>query len=290
MQFSEATNQFHQWLQQRISEALKSLLETKHLYQSTTIVTADLISALGPKITTASAALFDGQAANITKRRWVPDDKAPNIEQLLVPARAKDDVVSFPVPDVKLFCLTCDRIEPYTAVSALDFSARGNSTPKRLPKETTQTFSLSLLCQSCKSVPEVFLVHRVGVRLTLSGRAPIEHVAVPKVIPKVVSSYYSGGIVAHQSGQTLAGLFLLRTLIEQWVRSSGAKGERADEALEAYVATLPQDFKDRFPTLRSTYSEISQALHSANATGELFKRSVDSIVEHFEARRLFKLA
>jgi adenylate kinase len=76
------------------------------------------------------------------------------------------------------------------------------------------TRALSYQCQSCKGVPEVFLVRREHLKRTNAGRAPIEHVEVPKDIPKHVSRFFRGAIVAHQSGQTLAGIFLLQTLIE----------------------------------------------------------------------------
>jgi hypothetical protein len=105
-----------------------------------------------------------------------------------------------------------------------------------------------------------------------------------------VRGFYSGAVVAHQSGQTLAGLFLLRTLIEQFARAStGSKAENADEVLDAYMGTLPGDFKDRFPSMRSLYGDLSVDLHAATGSAELFDRAKTEIAEHFETRRVFKL-
>jgi hypothetical protein len=59
----------------------------------------------------------------------------------------------------------------------------------------------------------------------LSGRAPIEHVLVPNVIPKNAAGFFKDALIAYQSGQTLAALFLLRTLIEQWLKLEGYEGE-----------------------------------------------------------------
>ena len=113
---------------------------------------------------------------------------------------------------------------------------------------------------------------------------------VPKFVPKTVSRFLGGAIVAHQSGQTLAGLFLLRTLIEQWARfASGSKKEWADHVLEDYMATLPGDFKTRFPSMRGLYGELSADIHIAKASAELFEKARLQIVEHFDARRMFKL-
>jgi hypothetical protein len=188
------------------------------------------------------------------------------------------------VPDVKLFCTDCDRIEAFNAVSAEDFSGRGQDrSPFTVGGQTVQVFVLSYQCQSCKSVPEVFLVRRHGLRLTNAGRAPIEHVTVPADISKVVKRFFSGAIVAHQSGQTLAGLFLLRTLIEQFARAATAsKATNADEVMEAYMATLPPDFKSRFSSMRDLYGELSEDLHSATGSPELFDSARNRITEHFE--------
>ena len=96
--------------------------------------------------------------------------------------------------------------------------------------------------------------------------------------------------MAHQSGQTLAGLFLLRTLIEQWVRENTKHTDlEVDNVLDAYMNSLPADFKDRFPSLRDVYSKLSGDLHRATGSIDLFDETLKSIVEHFEARRLFKL-
>lgn len=42
------------------------------------------------------------------------------------------------------------------------------------------------------------------------------HVEVPKDLPKAQKKYFSDAIDAHNSGQTLAGLFFLMTFIEQY--------------------------------------------------------------------------
>jgi len=195
------------------------------------------------------------------------------------------------MPHVKLFCSHCRRIEAFNSVSTEEFLRRAGHSGPKLNQETVQVFVAAFLCQSCKSVPEVFIVRRVGSKLTICGRAPIETVNVPKVIPKMLRQYYSNSIVAHQSGQTLAGNFLLRTLIEQWAQKhvTTACSRQADEILELYMENLPADFKNRFPSIRALYGDLSRDIHLARGDSELFERARMIITEHFEARRLFKL-
>jgi hypothetical protein len=193
---------------------------------------------------------------------------------------------------VKLFCDKCNRIEAFNPIAAQDFLThfRYGVVTNRIPDVKTQVFVLSYECQSCKSPPEVFLVRRFGLKLTLSGRAPIEHVEVPSDIPREVQKFYAGAIVAHQSGQTLAGLFLLRTLIEQWARLKISDQEtQADKVLEKYMATLPPDFRQRFASIKEIYGDISADIHMAIGSEELFDKKIKDITEHFEACKLFKL-
>jgi hypothetical protein len=152
-----------------------------------------------------------------------------------------------------------------------------------------QSFVLSFLCQGCKLIPEVFLVRRVGAKLTLCGRSPIEHVEIQKFLPASARHYLASAMVARQSGQTLAGLFLLRTFIEQWLRLAGATHQYADQVIDWYMSTLPEDFRQHYPSLRDIYGALSDAIHKADASAELFDKARTDIETHFDARRLRKL-
>ncbi len=223
---------------------------------------------------------------------WIAVD--PQDKQLKAAAQVQAHAFFYLTPpDVKLFCTTCNRVEAFNAVSAEDFSGRGLSDDNKghlVARQVVQIFAFSYLCQSCKEVPEVFLVRRQGSKLTNVGRSPIEHVDVPPDIPKHVMRFFGGAIVAHQSGQTLAGLFLLRTLLEQFARATtDSKATNADEVMEAYMATLPPDFRSRFPSMRDLYGELSVDLHTATGSAELFDSTRDRIAQHFEVRRIYRL-
>jgi len=243
-------------VEERLVPAMRTLLEQKHLYQSVT--SKPTTSVINPAI---------------------PGPKSSP------PAGIK-----LAIPDVKLFCAVCERVEAFNLEAAEDYLGRTDNGNRFEGSSIVQVFAASFLCQSCKRVPEVFLIRRTGWRLTLCGRAPMEVAGVPRVIPKAVRRFFGGAIVAHQSGQTLAGVFMLRTVIEQWARSCVQDPPaQADQLLEAYMTTLPPDFRDRFPSMRTLYGDLRVDIHGAVGSAELFERASGQIVEHFDARRLFKL-
>jgi len=271
-----------------IEFSVRTLLEAKHLYQSID-VDAEGAFLSTQKTTTLHQMLNVSQTENWP---WIVKD-AGSLDAAFSMFNTKNDsrIVAWNQPDVKLFCKKCNRIEPYNGVSAtnvlnrLDASKGGILDSGKL----IQVFCLTYLCQSCKAVPEVFLIRRSANRLTLSGRAPIEHVETPKSIPKEIITYFSGAKIAHHSGQTLAAIFLLRTLCEQWARKFSNSEDFADIALDRYMQSLPDDFKARFPSLRTVYSDLSVAIHSALASSEIFDSAAQRIEEHFDARKLYKL-
>jgi len=282
--YEEELNGLLRRLGEAIAGALKELLEGKHLYQSIAVDFERPLADLPRQ--SESRRQMDDELLALLNADWMARDRADRRPPLLG-ARG----VSFSTPDVKLFCTTCDRIEAFNSVSSEDLTERGHPTVSRDPSgAAVQAFAFSFQCQSCKGIPEVFLVRRQGGKLTQSGRAPIEHVEVPDVVPKSVQKWYSGAVVAHQSGQTLAGLFLLRTLIEQWARETTRQPNLpADRVLDTYMDLLPQDFKARFSSLRDLYGKLSDDMHRALGSVELFDEAIRGIVEHLEARRLFKL-
>src|SRR5262249_40937305 len=142
-------------------------------------------------------------------------------------------------------------------------------------------YEFSYLCQSCKSTPDAIMVRRQGEKLQLVGRAPMEHVEVPDVIPREITKYYSGAIIAFQSGQPLAANFMLRTTCEQWARKWADAADRADAALDKYMASLPDAFKQQFPSLKDIYSQLSADIHAATGSDAIFGAMTEKLVEHF---------
>ncbi|HEX7181590.1 MAG TPA: hypothetical protein VF756_07080 [Thermoanaerobaculia bacterium] len=290
MNYADAVADLTAIYEQRVADALRELLECKHLYQSVQVklgvITNFEAAAKAPKERAGNAldlaaGLQDGPWSIFGSQTGIVDYSVRG-----VPAGVKlAKRLQVRAPDLKLYCAApCKRLEPFHATDCTHVFSGEKSKPTR------QIFVLCYVCQSCKGEPTVFLVRREGLKLTLAGRSPIEHVNVPREIPRQVAKYYSGAVVAHQSGQTLAGNFLLRTLVEQWVRSFPPAAEmRAEEALDWYYRNLPEDFSQRFPSLRSIYEKLSSDIHAAGGDAKVFSDESARIVKHFDAWRVYEL-
>jgi hypothetical protein len=299
-----------------ISDALRDLLENKHLYQSVSVSRHSLDQYKNERIieavkraetSLALGGMSSSEAMNRTARdcdasiheileaEWLPPLQGTFVvSQQVTPLLG----VNFTLPTIHTFCPECEERWPFNPNPQLSFSTLFSQSMFFLRDKKCQVFVLTYQCQSCKGEPLVFEVRREQTKLTLCGRSIIESLPVPKSLPKPVAKFYADAHIAHNAGQTLAGLFLLRTFIEQFwrqlaergaIKVSNKKSQRhADELGTAYSASLPADFKVRFPSLTKIYEQISDCLHSGKADGELFVKSASEIEEHFEARRLYK--
>lgn len=277
----------------------KELVETKHLYQNLRIEARlkEGIDLYVAKMSNASSDLHfvtEKVAERVQEILSQPWELRPSINKNPFENTIYSDLVTS-----KLFCRVCGRIEAFHALSTWDTISRVEWPLPHAERErpwqhppVIQNFVIVLQCQSCKGKPEVFLVRREDFKLTISGRSPIEFVMLPDMIPKETGEYYSGAALAYDSGQTLAALFLLRTFIEQYVRrKTGMKQDREiDQVFEAYMTTLPDDFKGRFPSLPALYESLSAALHAADASEDIFVKCRDDVDHHFEARKAFRLS
>ena len=285
---SEALRGFIEQAGQVIDEGLADLIENRHLYQMVSLSERieQLAEEFKARVYVDARELVSERFEAILAGAWFLRSEEVNIfpspsNQGPRPAR-----LTIGASTVKTFCSDCDRSEAYNleeSVSVLKGGVRENGRGRPV-----QVICFVYACQSCKGVPEVFLVRREGLRLRLDGRSPIEQVTVPSVIPKDSRKYYSDAVLAEQSGQTLAGLFYLRVLVEQYACGLH-EGHQVDQALELYSESLPADFKERFPSLKNLYSVLSQATHTADGDPKVFARVQRELDEHFDARRLFKL-
>jgi hypothetical protein len=260
-----------------IQDALRLILQSKHLYQSVTI---DIEKETQNLVKLAQGSDSEQKIRSLTRQllssHWRVNEGPASFQLIVL------------FPDVKLYCSRCSRVEAFNRISAMEIPSH-----KDQPSVPIQVFVVSYLCQSCKVFPEMFLFRREREKITLCGRAPIEHVEVPKNIPKPVAQFWRRAVVAYQSGEVLAANFLLRTLIEQWCKRDVGESnpkEKADVIIEKYVANLPEDFKNRFPSLRPQYTILSDDIHSATGSADVFERARDEILRHFDARSLFELS
>lgn len=280
----------------------KDLIENRHLYQSIIIKFPSFEEAYE---NVARIPNITGKKSDSLKECQYIYESAPDFGWQIHSPRATDYSaiggyggppvrrvveIEFTPSTIKIFCPICDRIEPHNFYHGVDFSRSLKDTTNEL-FANSQIFLLAYECQSCKNPPITFVVRREKMKLTLSGRIPMEQVVVKKIIPKGQKRFFSDAIIAYNSGQILAGKFLLRTFIEQYIRefTEDNTSQNIDNLFEKYAKSLPQDFKDRFPSLADVYAKLSNDIHKADSTPELFNECQLSIEEHFEAKKLFKL-
>jgi len=119
----------------------------------------------------------------------------------------------------------------------------------------------------------------------------MEEIELPSFLPKHESSLYRDALIASNSGKVLAGLFYLRTFIEQFARRVTGMTGRAtgEEILDAYYKDLPPQHRDYMPSLREWYEKLSEAIHEAREDETLFASAKPNIERHFEIRKVFSI-
>jgi hypothetical protein len=273
-----------------IENGLQELVNTKHLYQSVTLNFEPCIREQAAKqIAWRTAAAVPG-----TPRIPIPLQSDEEIvESLLEGLDAKDWSYGsvlfkefdgfFTLPPIRLLCSVCGAVEPFNL-----WDEESQRQAISLGKPGQQVFWFPVQCQRCKDSVVVLLIRRIGRKIKLVGRSEFEVVKAPSYIPKAQATFYSRAVVAFNSGEGLAGLFLLRTLIEQHMRAvTGSDELRGDSLCDEYSNTLPEKLKGIIPSLKTAYGKISDALHRAISPEGLFESQQEQIELHFENLSLF---
>jgi hypothetical protein len=317
-------------LKAEVESKLKLLLETKHLYQSVKIDTSALtnfLEDLKNSVMTSTELLTLEEIHEISCVNWgSPDDPTQylpilerdfkevadifqsdfwafytedDLEKSRALSKSSATKTFFALPTICVPCIHCDAIKPphnagnkdmWRASTTFDPISCDVSTNGNIKK--CQTFIIPFVCQACKKEPLVFLVRREGLKVTLVGRNHFESPQVAKTVPKEEAKFFGEAIVAFNTGSTLAGLFLLRTTIEQYMRRVIGTKEKltGDELADQYAKLLSGDFpKSRFPSLRTVYDELSACLHAAVANDDQFIKSRADIEKHFSLLEHFPL-
>lgn len=281
-----------------VESAMVELLETKHLYQPTKVETArisGLISSLKSHIETVHEYPKKVEKIMVDMLRELEqlDNWSFEVETHSLMGGLTERITGVETPRfflrrVRIYCKKCRAIEPFKSghKGFAKLFIQGDRLGEGFPG---QIFALPFQCQNCEGEPVWFIVRREGLKLTLVGRSQFEQVVVPKYIPEGIDTFYSEALIAYQSKRTLAALFYLRTLIEQFIRITLSITERlrGDELCERYSATLEEDFKSRFGTLKKEYDDLSGCLHAAKEDDDVFKECLQRIELHFDGRQIF---
>jgi hypothetical protein len=280
----------------RASDELASLLETKHLYQRVRIPYEDAIA----KVRKSLRSSYDEQQYDRLAKDVIQGRFALTQRSLYTIDRSRSELPNqaILVRNVKLFCTICNSAEAYSPIWFRDasneiLSTRASNPLLELPLEGWfQLFVLLYQCQICKSDPVSFIVRRENWHLVLEGRSPMEEVEIPKEIPRAESYLYKDSVIAMQSGKYLAAILYLRVFIEQFGRrQTGINGRETGETiLDAYAKQIPEGQRGQMPSLKEQYEKLSEAIHLAKDDKEQYEKSRVAVDEHFELRRLFKLS
>jgi hypothetical protein len=230
-------------LSARAGEQLKSLLETKHLYQKVSINAGEEVERIFAEVVGGHREVFRNEAGKRLRENLVL-----STTQLYIASRDGGVAASLAlqVDNVKVFCAQCDRREAFSPIHYYDVAnelvkrhSHGGSSP--LPPPGFQLFVLIYLCQGCKKTFQGFIVRRQNWDLILEGRSPMEQVEVPAFIPRRERRLFRDAMIAIHGGKPLAALFYLRAFTEQFARRvTGLTGKVTGEAImTAYNETLP---------------------------------------------------
>jgi hypothetical protein len=281
-------------LSEAAGSALKQLLEEKHLYQKVSIPADSIIKQV--RDTTLDARLIFDEAVEpmLSSFRFT---LSSGLMRMVDRDGTQETWPTLIVGNIKVFCSKCESREAFCPIWYCDLANELTKPARRdgpilesLPSGF-QLFFLAYQCQICHSVPEGFMVRRRGWDLFYEGRSPIEIIGVPSFLPKEEREFFRDAVVAQNTGNTLAGLFYLRTFIEQFARrKTAAKGRlTGDEIFDEYNKTIPEKQRDQMPSLREWYDKLSEALHEATSDDALFEQAKNEIERHFDFRRLFKI-
>lgn len=291
--------QVHTGPENAVTQAFKKLLNEKHLYQCVKL-DLDWFEPLIHEYFVQDVRPPGSSQSRVTKEQlrehaidalqvlWIPqEDVTPGPPPLPM---YRIEEIPFGLPTIHVFCQKCASLWPFNPFGVTESNYVSDG-------KFVQWFCLAYRCQSCKGTPIKFLVRREGIKLWLVGRDPIEIAPTPKELPEGISKFFGDALIAHNAGQTLAGIFLLRVFVEQFWRSLPeiksqtlpVGRQTGDELGAAYNQTLPPDFKARFPSLPAIYSKLSEAMHSATADPNVFETTKVDIEKHFQARVIFGL-
>jgi hypothetical protein len=269
--------------------ALKELIDTKHLYQFLHI---DFTNAVSTRAAEESAYSRRNNQKGATTKDIIPrlcKEMAGRpwwLGHLPSGASVKGDTILVSMPPFATFCDRCKDVEAFglKVPDAFIVSYDGLS-----PGE--QVFCFELLCQRCRGFVVIFTVKKTGDKLQIVGRSEFEGVTFPEGIPKAQQKFYSQAVIAYQAGHFMAAICVLRVVVEQHMRSvvEDSKKMKADEVCDAYMDTLPPDFKSRWPSFKDIYGKLSEAVHSANTSDKLFETQRADIDKHFKALKMYNL-
>lgn len=280
-------------LERQLARFLREVLETRHLYQNVLLPfdfealdgAVELREERSPKFTTALRSL------NAIDGPWFVSPRGPVLPGTVGANIDNSGQLSLRVETAKLFCVQCGSREAHNC-EQIDEAYSPRFVPEGDRSVIEQAVVIAWCCQCCKAARQAFMLRRKGRKVSICGRIPMEHVEVPQYLPQQELRHFRSAVVAHQSGETLAGLFLLRVAIEQFARRLSERsiddvGATTDveQLFSAYSESQTPQHRNVLPSLYAIYGRLSDAIHVASADEALFEHSLSEIARHFALLR-----
>lgn len=278
-----------------IVEAFRQLLEEKHLYQRKDIgplLQTNLEHWIANSQLPPNDELRKHATATLCGAWSIADPSKVRPRVRIHPYDASEIFGISNLPNAKLYCHQCKSTEAHQPIGIHEFIPLDKIMNKLYQQplgDAIQIWAFQYQCQLCKDLPIVFLIRRENSHISIQGRTPMEFVTTPQFIPKEERAFYSGAIIANNSGQVLPAIFMLRVFIEQYCKRKANKSvERSSDAIAIYMDSLPQDFKSRFPSLNKIYEVLSVTIHNATPTESVFTDSLSEVDLHLEGLQVWE--
>ena len=258
---------------ERMTGCLQTLLETKMLYQNSSVLISKDENGAAWRESIGRFAMSDMTFSTINDYAKMERNSMSCL--VFVPETICTD------------CETCKgEITPHNPVQV---SSAGSS----YADTGDQTFTLSYKCQKCKKGLLVFLVRRKGLKLQLVGRNQVSSPSIPSSFPKEQEVFFKDAEMAYRTGSHLASICLLRVALEQYLRSETGQSSACsgDQLWELYKQRLPKDFPlDRVCNLGEIYGRLSKVMHCpVSLQDKTFPECKEELDHFFQFVRLFSL-
>ena len=264
------------------AETIKSLCETKGLYQNSSLSTQFLENIAGNDCS------VEALTSEFSKRPIQPITRIEHVTRgsrgfagkvslsELLGTRQDEILLTFYLPILDLACNKCKKSQPHTSVP-----------PPPLPYDspfpndesgTVQVLHIIYACTTCHEQVIGFQVLRRGLRLQLTGRTSPFRPKLDDCWPKTIRDVVADAFVAVAEGDLPAGFYHLRTAQEIFMKDLCGVPiyEKIDgqELCERYNKATDQRVIRDFPSMSVLYSELSECLHTRKKDHKLFERYI----------------
>lgn len=276
----------------QIEKAIGTLLSVKQIYQNTEV---DLSTLLKLADANNPAEKIESE---FKIRPWLPVSKntgyTANERLIMKSANAatqpigtpvKELEVSFTIPTIETWCSTCKKVVHHDSIPYISRSPYHLNPDAVKEPAGSQTFVFDFQCVACKGAPLKFIVARNLNKIQLCGRSKPLMTAAPSFIPKNIRPIYLDALASANCGDTYAGFYHLRTLIEHHLKSKcgiDMQDSRDAESLcNEYYSKL-DEVVARKAAITNEFKLCSKNLHGRTGTYDDFIKVLGAIDSHFK--------